>query len=94
VVGKPRMNVALQESRPEADAGAPGRRVKLYNAQSTPARRGKRGITYYLFPEVLEDLKAIAEERAIKEDRDVFLKDVLQEAFNDLLMKYKKKPIA
>ena len=87
---KPKMSAALAKTEPEAKP----RREKIYNAKSTPGRHGKRGITYYVSPATLDDLKAIAEERSVEEDADVLLKDVVQEALNLVLTKYGRKPTA
>lgn len=90
MASKPKMSTVLGESEPEAKP----RREKIYNAKSTPGRQGRRGLTYYVFPATLEELKAIAEQRSIDEDVDILLKDVVQEALNLVLVKYGRKPTA
>ena len=64
------------------------KKEKVYNPAATPGRRGKRGLTIYLYPETHADLKAIAE------DEDKQLKDLLEEGVNLVLQRYGKKPIA
>ena len=81
---------AFEKTRPAKTK----KREVLYNAASTPGRRGKRGITYYVTPAVLEDLKSIADEMSVEKDRDVKLKDVVQIALNDILARYGKEASA
>jgi hypothetical protein len=59
---------------------------KIYNANATPARRGKRGLTIYLEPMVHAELESIAE------DEDKLLQDLL--GVNFVLQHYKRSPIA
>ena len=81
---KPSLSGALQKTKePEKR-----KREKVYNANATPARRGKRGLTIYLDPVAHADLKAIAE------DEDKLLQDLLIEGVNLVLTRYGKKPIA
>ena len=87
---KPSLDAALARTQPEKAS----RREKVYNAKSNPGRRGLRGITSYVLPGTLEDLRAIAEERSNLEDEEVMLKDVVREALNLVLVKYGKKPTA
>ncbi len=61
---------------------------KVYNAKATPGRRGKRGLTIYLDPVAHADLKAIAEQ----EDKQI--QQLLLEGVNLVLQRYGKKPIA
>ncbi len=61
---------------------------KVYNAKATPGRRGKRGLTIYLDPVAHADLKAIAEQ----EDKQI--QQLLLEGINLVLQRYGKKPIA
>ena len=65
----------------------PKKKEKIYNEKATPGRRGKRGLTIYLDPVAHGELKAIAE------DEDKQLKDLLEEGVNLVLHKYGKKPI-
>jgi hypothetical protein len=83
-----KMAAAVAKMEPAAKP----RRERVYNAKSTPGRQGKRGITAYVSPATLEDLKAIAQERSDAEDRDILLKDVIAEALNLVLQKYGKAP--
>jgi hypothetical protein len=57
-------------------------------SRATPGRRGKRGLTIYLDLVAHESLKAIAE------DKDKQLKDLLEEGVNLVLQRYGRKPIA
>jgi hypothetical protein len=57
-------------------------------SRATPGRRGKRGLTIYL------DLVAHASLKAIAEDKDKQLKDLLEEGVNLVLQRYGRKPIA
>jgi hypothetical protein len=68
--------------------GRPAGFPKVYNAAATPGRRGKRGLTIYLDPVAHADLKAIAE------NEDKLLQDLLKEGVNLVLQRYGKKPIA
>ena len=87
---KPSLSDALLKTKePEIK-----RREKIYNATATKGRQGKRGLTIYLDPVAHAALKSIAEERSAIEDKDVLLKDILQEAVNLVLQRYGKKPIA
>jgi Antitoxin-like ribbon-helix-helix len=61
---------------------------KIYNANATPARRGKRGLTIDLEPMVHAELESIAE------DEDKLLQDLLLEGVNFVLQHYKRSPIA
>ena len=81
---KPTLSGALQKAKePERR-----KREKVYNANATPARRGKRGLTLYLDPVAHAELKAVAE------DEDVKLEDLLKEGVNVVLQRRGKKPIA
>lgn len=81
---KPSMSAALKRTKePEKP-----RKEKVYNANATPGRRGKRGLTIYLDPVAHAALKDIAE------DEDKQLKDLLEEGVNLVLQRYGKKPIA
>ena len=83
-MSKPSLSTALQKTKePERP-----KKEKIYNAAATPGRRGKRGLTIYLDPVAHADLKAIAE------DEDKQLKDLLEEGVNLVLQRYGKKPIA
>ena len=57
-------------------------------AGATSGRRGKRGLAIYL------DLVAHASLKAIAEDKDKQLKDLLEEGVNLVLQRYGRKPIA
>lgn len=81
---KPTLSGALQKAKePERR-----KKEKIYNANATPARRGKRGLTLYLDPVAHAELKAVAE------DQDKRLEDLLKEGVNLILQRYGKKPIA
>ena len=83
-LAKPTLSSALQKAKePERR-----KREKIYNAKATPCRQGLRGLTIYLDPVAHADLKAIAEEE------DMLLKDLLKEGVNLILQRYGKKPIA
>ena len=81
---KPSLSGALQKTKePEKR-----KREKVYNANATPARRGKRGLTLYLDPVAHAALKEIAE------DEDKLLQDLLIEGVNLVLQRHGQKPIA
>lgn len=69
------------------------RKEPLYNAKSTPARWGKRGITYYVEPSTLQDLKDIAHDIA-EEGEEPQLKVTIRAALNLILQKHGKKTTA
>jgi hypothetical protein len=85
VNAKPSLSAALQKTK---EPEKPRKPEKIYNAKATPARRGKRGLTLYLDPVAHADLKAIAE------DEDKRLEDLLKEGVNLVLQRHGKKPIA
>ncbi len=83
-MNKPSLSGALLKTKePEKK-----RKEKIYNAKATPARQGKRGLTIYLDPVAHAALKDIAE------DRDVRIKDLLEEGVNLVLTRYGRKPLA
>lgn len=61
---------------------------KIYNANATPARRGKRGLTLYLAPEAHMALKRVA----LQEDKKI--NELLLDGVNYILQRYGEKPIA
>ena len=83
-MSKPALSSAILKAR-EPERRKP---EKVYNAAATPGRRGKRGLTIYLDPVAHADLKAIAE------NEDKLLQDLLREGVNLVLQRYGKKPIA
>ena len=83
-LAKPTLSGALQKAKePERR-----KREKIYNEKSTPARRGKRGMTLYLDPVAHAALKRISE------NEDKLLQDLLKEGVNLVLQRYGEKPIA
>jgi hypothetical protein len=64
------------------------KKEKVYNPAATPGRRGKRGLTVYLDPMAHAELKAVAE------DQEKRLEDLLKEGINLVLARYGRKPIA
>jgi len=66
----------------------PPKKEKIYNPAASRGRRGKRGLTVYLDPVAHAELKAVAE------DQEKRLEDLLKEGINVVLQRYGKKPIA
>jgi hypothetical protein len=88
----PNLQGAWEKTRPEETRQE--QRERLYNKAATPGRKKLRGITYYGKPELLTILHEIAKENADENGEPLMIKSLSQEAYNLLLMKYGKSPIA
>lgn len=92
---KPTMHDAFAKASTAKPVEKPKpKRQKIFNAKANPGRQGKRGMTHYVTPATLDDLKAIAVERSNREDADILLKDVIAEGLNLVLERYGRKPTA
>ena len=90
-MNKPSLSSGFQRTK---EPEKPPRKEKIYNAGATRSRQGKRGLTIYLDPVAHAALKSIAEDRSNTEDRDVHIKDLLEEGVNLVLTRYGRKPLA
>jgi hypothetical protein len=85
LLNKPTLTSAFQRTK---EPEKPPKKEKIYNPAASRGRRGKRGLTLYLDPVAHAELKAVAE------DEDVKLEDLLKEGVNCVLQRRGRKPIA